>query len=71
MDRLLALAIQLPQDPPPWPLALPDPKDAVFLALAGTAGAVLLSGHKKNFPTTARKGIVVLAPHEFLARLAS
>ena len=71
LDRLLALATRLPLDPPAWPLALPDTKDAVFLALAKSAGAVLVTGNLKHFPPETRQGIEVFAPREFLERLAS
>lgn len=64
LDRLLAMATRLRLDPPVWPL--PDPKDAVFLALAKTAGAALVTGNLKHFPHDLRQGIQVYAPQAFL-----
>jgi putative PIN family toxin of toxin-antitoxin system len=71
LDRLLALAARLPLDPPTWSLPLPDPKDATFLALAKTTGAVLVTGNLKHFPPEARQGVKVYSPQAFLAELAS
>lgn len=70
LDRLLGLAARLPLDPPAWPSPLPDAKDAIFLALAKTSGAALVTGNLKHFPPEARTGVDVLAPQEFLMRLA-
>lgn len=56
-------------DPAPWPHALPDAKDAVFLALARASGAWLVTGNLKHFPKTARRGVTVVAPGEYLERL--
>ncbi|MGA2206705.1 MAG: PIN domain-containing protein [Terracidiphilus sp.] len=68
IEDLLALSLQLP-DPVPWPHLLPDPSDAVFLALAKAAGAWLVTGNLKHFPKTARRGVTVIAPGEYLERL--
>ncbi len=70
LDRLLALAARLPQDPPGWPLPMPDPKDATFLALAKYTGAALVTGNLRHFPPPARHGVKVFTPGEFLAKLA-
>ena len=40
LEHLIATGFELP-DPPEWPHDLPDPKDAVFLALAKASGAWL------------------------------
>jgi len=69
LDRLLALAARLPLDPPAWPIPLPDPKDAAFLALAKTTGAALVTGNLKHFPPEVRQEIEVHSPQAFLARL--
>jgi predicted nucleic acid-binding protein len=47
--------------------ALPDPGDEPFLeaALAGEAEC-LITGNLKDFPVSARKGLAVLAPRDFL-----
>jgi putative PIN family toxin of toxin-antitoxin system len=68
IEYLLALSLHLP-DPAPWPHALPDPKDAMFLALARASGAWLVTGNLKHFPKTARRGVTVVAPGEYLERL--
>jgi len=69
LGRLMGLSLRLP-DPAPWPLALPDPKDAPFLALAHAAGAWLITGNLKHFPRSARYGVSVLLPAAYLAHLA-
>jgi predicted nucleic acid-binding protein len=53
----------------PLPSALPDPGDEPFLeaALAGAAEC-LITGNLKDFPASARKGLAVLSPREFLDR---
>ena len=70
LDRLLSLAARLPLDPPIWLLPLPDPKDAPFLALAGSTGAALVTGNLRHFPDDARQGVEVYPPQEFIARLS-
>lgn len=57
-------------DPEPWPHVLPDLKDAPFLVLAHVAGAWLVTGNLKHFPEKARRGVMVLSPAEYLARLS-
>ena len=51
----------------PLPSALPDPTDEPFLevALAGQVDC-LITGNLKDFPATARRGLTVLTPNEFL-----
>jgi predicted nucleic acid-binding protein len=61
-------SLQLP-DPPEWPHPLPDPNDAPFLALAKTSGAWLVTGNLKHFPRTARCGVTVLSPADYLSHL--
>lgn len=70
LERLLVLATRLPTDPA-WPASLPDPKDEVFLALAKTSGAALVTGNLRHFPEDARLGVPVLSPADFLAGLDS
>ena len=70
LDRLLSMAARLPLDPPVWPIPLPDPKDATFLALAKVSGAALVTGNLKHFPSEARSGVAVYSPQAFLTRLA-
>jgi putative PIN family toxin of toxin-antitoxin system len=47
----------------------PDPNDVPFLALAHAAGAWLVTGNLKHFPETARNGVTVLSPADYLAHL--
>jgi putative PIN family toxin of toxin-antitoxin system len=68
LKRMIDESLQLP-DPAPWPYELPDPKDAIFLALAKAAGAWLVSGNLKHFPASARHGVVVISPGEYLGSL--
>ena len=48
---------------------MPDPKDAIFIALAKDSGAALVTGNLKHFPPEARQGVKVYHPMEYLARL--
>ena len=68
LEYLIGTSVELP-DPAPWPHALPDPKDAIFLALARASGAWLVTGNLKHFPKTARRGVTVVAPGEYLEGL--
>jgi predicted nucleic acid-binding protein len=51
----------------PLPSALPDPGDEPFLeaALDGEAEC-LITGNLKDFPASARRGVAVLSPRDFL-----
>ncbi|MCE5276396.1 MAG: putative toxin-antitoxin system toxin component, PIN family [Planctomycetaceae bacterium] len=52
---------------PPWPLALPDPDDAMFLEVAAAADAMcLITGNLRHFPARVRGSVRVLSPAEFL-----
>ncbi len=68
LGRLMGLSLRL-SDPAPWPVVLPDQKDAPFLALARAAGAWLVTGNLKHFPRSARKGVTVLSPADYLTQL--
>ena len=68
LGRLMELSLRL-EDPEPWPLALPDPKDAPFLALARAAGAWLVTGNLKHFARAGRGGVKVVSPAEYLESL--
>jgi len=60
------------RDLEPWIHAgsdAPDLKDLPFLALAHAAGAWLVTGNLKHFPETARDGVIVLSPVDYLAHL--
>lgn len=68
LEFLIAESLHLP-NPDPWPDALPDPDDAIFLALAHLSGAWLVTGNLRHFPQPARRGVTVLAPADYLAHL--
>jgi putative PIN family toxin of toxin-antitoxin system len=68
LEFLIEESLRLP-DPDPWPHPAPDPKDAPFLALAHAAGAWLVTGNLKHFPESARHGVAVLSPAEYLVRI--
>jgi len=70
LEHLIATSFELP-DPPEWPLSIPDPKDAPFLALAHALGAWLVNENLRYFPEAARGGVVVVSPGEYLDRLES
>ena len=50
----------------PLPVKLPDPDDRVFLEVASSAGAILVTGNLRHHPTSLRSGVTVLGPAEFL-----
>ena len=52
-----------------WPLPGPDSDDLVFLALARSAGAVLVSGDLADYPEAIRNGVSVLSPKDYWASL--
>lgn len=53
----------------PLPQPLPDPWDEPFLEVAISGGAeVLVTGNLRHFPKSARGGMRVLSPDEFLSR---
>ena len=68
LGALMSLSLRL-QDPAPWQRTVPDPSDAVFLALAHAAGAWLVTGNLKHFPAAIRNGVTVLSPADYLTRL--
>lgn len=68
LEFLVDVSLHLPE-PERWPQPLSDPKDGPFLALASLAGAWLVSGNLKHFPESARSGVVVVAPADYLEQL--
>lgn len=68
LEPLIDATLHL-SDPAPWPYSLPDPKDAVFLALAQTSGAWMVTGNLKHFPEKACRGATVISPANYLAHL--
>jgi uncharacterized protein len=68
IEGLIEMGLNLP-DPAEWPMALPDASDAVFLSLAHSSGAWLVTGNLKHFPKSARRGVTVISPAEYLAEL--
>ena len=69
LELLLEMTVHLP-DPEPWPAALPDSDDSVFLALAHASGAWLVTGNLRHFPASARRGVTVISPADYLAHLS-
>jgi putative PIN family toxin of toxin-antitoxin system len=53
-------------NPSPLGADLPDQDDVVFLEVARTAVATLITGNTKHFPPEKRQGVVVLDPAAFL-----
>ena len=51
---------------PPWPVALPDPDDAPFLAVAAATGSVLVTGNLRHFPRSCRRGVIVRSLRQFV-----
>jgi predicted nucleic acid-binding protein len=68
IEGLIEMSLKLP-DPAPWPGELPDAADSVFLALAHASGGWLVTGNLKHFPKSARRGVKVISPAEYLADL--
>ena len=54
---------------PPWPLALPDPDDEPFLAVAAASASVLVTGNLRHFPVRSRRGVVLFTPRELVEHL--
>lgn len=52
---------------PPLPLALPDPDDAPFIALARYIGCPIITGNTRHFPP--ETGVEVLGPGACLERI--
>jgi predicted nucleic acid-binding protein len=56
---------------PPAGIHLPDETDVKFVEVALAAGAdCVVTGNTRHFPAKACKGVRVLTPAQFLARLA-
>lgn len=50
----------------PLSAELPDPDDLVFLEVAASAEASLVTGNGRHYPGRARCGVKVFSPREFL-----
>ncbi len=68
LPRLLRVTTLHPVDPSPWPVPGPDDDDLVFLALAKSADAILVTGNLKDYPVAIRQGVTVLSPREYMDR---
>ncbi len=72
VDDLLAaldqFAFHVPA-PTPWPVALPNPDDEPFLAVAAATEAALVTGNLRHFPIARRRGVTVLTPRELVDRI--
>ncbi len=51
---------------PPWAHPLPDPSDEPFLRVAKTAGASLITGNLRHFPSNVRSSVPVLTPRQYI-----
>jgi uncharacterized protein len=56
-------------EPSAWKNPLPDVADAPFLALAKISGAWLVTGDLRHFPRSARGGVTVLSPADYVGHL--
>jgi len=54
----------------PWPLRLPDPDAAIFLAAAEAGVATLVTGNVRHFPAELRQHVPVQTPREFIDGLS-
>jgi len=52
----------------PLAVALPDPDDVIFLEVAATTQATLVTGNLRHYPTEQCANVVVLSPSAFLDR---
>lgn len=52
-------------------LRLPDPDDAMFIEVAGSAlASALVSGNLRHYPPDQRRGVRVMTPREYVAAWA-
>lgn len=49
-----------------WPVPLPDRDDEKFLVAAAAGEATPVTGNLRDFPSSARRGVPVMSPREFL-----
>jgi putative PIN family toxin of toxin-antitoxin system len=56
----------LPVTAVPRAVVLPDPDDLPFVEVAGAAGAILVTGNTRHFPSDICTGVKILSPAEFL-----
>ncbi len=68
LEFLIESALRFP-DGASWPHSLPDPDDLIFLSLAKTTGAWLITGNLKHYPPRSRGGVIVRSPAEYVAML--
>ena len=66
LPRVLRVTTLHQVDPDPWSVPGPDADDLVFLALAKSVDAILVTGNLKDYPEAIRQGVQVLSPREFL-----
>lgn len=53
-----------------WPDPIPDSDDGKFLVAAAASEATLVTGNLRDFPASARRGVRVFSPREFIDRYA-
>lgn len=70
LPRLLRVTTLHPADPSQGsvlgPVPGPGDNDWVFLALAKSADAILVTGKLKDYPVAIRQGVTVLSPREYV-----
>jgi putative PIN family toxin of toxin-antitoxin system len=69
LEFLIEESLQLSDTALTWARQLPDENDLPFLALAHQAGAWLVTGNLKHFPTAIRNRVKVVSPADYLAQL--
>jgi len=69
LEALRCRSVQAPFVPGVEPATLPDPDDVIFLEAALGLRVPIVTGNIKHYPARVVKGIEVLTPAGFLARL--
>ena len=67
VDALEDIALQVAALP--WPVALDDQSDEIFVAAARAGDAVLVTGNIGDLPESKREGVIVRTPRECLESL--
>jgi putative PIN family toxin of toxin-antitoxin system len=69
LDAIRARAVYAPFMPVRIEGALPDSDDIIFVEAALSLQAPLITGNAKHFPEPVVRGVLILSPAVFLARL--
>ena len=65
----LVRSVVQPASAVPMAVELPDETDRPFLEVAAAADALLVTGNPRHFPKSARRGVNVVSPGEYLELL--